>query len=163
MWVDQIYCYDPEEYEQWEIDNGLREEGDRRYIAGLGEKEYQAYLDAGGTPYDPSEETFLGVIQGDGKTDASDTFLGVPQDDTESKVQTYLGVPIEPAIVAEEDIPLIDTVAPELTAPEQLIYEADNTNGMKPKLAVLVTDNVDDGLVAECVPGRNAIFNNRNT
>ena len=153
-----IFVMTPEEYEQWEIDNGLREEGDRRYIAGLGEKEYQAYLDAGGTPYDPSEETFLGVIQGDGKTDASDTFLGVPQDDTESKVQTYLGVPIEPAIVAEEDIPLIDTVAPELTAPEQLIYEADNTNGMKPKLAVLVTDNVDDGLVAECVPGRNAIF-----
>jgi len=153
-----IFVMTPEEYEQWEIDNGLREEADRRYVAGLGEKEYQKYLDAGGVPYDPGEETFLGVIQGEGKTDTPDTFLGVPQDDTESKVQTYLGVPIEPAIVPEEDIPIIDTIAPELTAPEQLIYEADNTNGMKPKLKVLVTDNVDEGLVAECTPGRNAIF-----
>jgi hypothetical protein len=153
-----IFVMTPEEYEQWEIDNGLREESERRYVAGLGEKEYQTYLDAGGVPYDPGEETFLGVIQGEGKTDALDTFLGVPQDNTESKVQTYLGVPIEPAIIPEEDIPIIDTVAPELTAPEQLIYEADNTNGMKPKLKVLVTDNVDEGLVAECTPGRNAIF-----
>jgi len=84
--------------------------------------------------------------------------LGVPQDNTESKVQTYLGVPIEPAIVQDEIIPVIDTVAPELTAPEVLVFEADNTNGMKPKLSVLVTDNVDEGLVAECVPGRNAVF-----
>ena len=38
------------------------------------------------------------------------------------------------------------------------IYLKFNTNGMKPKLAVLVTDNVDEGLIAECVPGRNAIF-----
>ena len=152
-----VFVMTPEEYEQWEIDNGLKEEGNRRYIAGLGEVEYQAYLDAGGEPYDPGEETFLGVVQGD-QSSKTDTFLGVPQEGTESKVQTYLGVEIEPAIVAEEDIPLIDTVAPELTAPEQLIYEADNTNGMKPKLAVLVTDNVDEGLMAECVPGRNAIF-----
>ena len=136
-----VFVMTPEEYEQWEIDNGLREEGDRRYIAGLGEKEYQAYLDAGGEPYDPGEETFLGVVQGE-----------------QSNVQTFLGVEVEPAITTDEVIPIIDTVAPELTAPEQLIYEADNTNGMKPKLAVLVTDNVDEGLIAECVPGRNAIF-----
>ena len=136
-----VFVMTPEEYEQWEIDNGLKGEGDRRYIAGLGEKEYQAYLDAGGEPYDPGEETFLGVVQGE-----------------QSNVQTFLGVEVEPAITTDEVIPIIDTVAPELTAPEQLIYEADNTNGMKPKLAVLVTDNVDEGLIAECVPGRNAIF-----
>ena len=136
-----VFVMTPEEYEQWEIDNGLKGEGDRRYIAGLGEKEYQAYLDAGGEPYDPGEETFLGVVQGE-----------------QSNVQTFLGVEVESAITTDEVIPLIDTVAPELTAPEQLIYEADNTNGMKPKLAVLVTDNVDEGLIAECVPGRNAIF-----
>jgi len=136
-----VFVMTPEEYEQWEIDNGLREEGDRRYIAGLGEKEYQAYLDAGGEPYDPGEETFLGVVQGE-----------------QSNVQTFLGVEVESAITTDEEIPIIDTIAPELTAPEQLIYEADNTNGMKPKLAVLVTDNVDEGLIAECVPGRNAIF-----
>jgi len=152
-----VFVMTPEEYEQWEIDNGLKGEGDRRYIAGLGEDEYQAYLDAGGEPYDPSAETFLGVVQGD-QSSKTDTFLGVPQEDTESKVQTYLGVDIEPAIMTEEDIPLIDTVAPELKAPEQLIYEADNTNGMKPKLAVIVTDNVDEGLMADCIPGRNAIF-----
>jgi hypothetical protein len=136
-----VFVMTPEEYEQWEIDNGLKGEGDRRYIAGLGEKEYQAYLDAGGEPYDPGEETFLGVVQGE-----------------QSNVQTFLGVEVEPAITTDEEIPIIDTIAPELTAPEQLIYEADNTNGMKPKLAVLVTDNVDEGLIAECVPGRNAIF-----
>ena len=136
-----VFVMTPEEYEQWEIDNGLKGEGDRRYIAGLGEDEYQAYLDAGGEPYDPGEETFLGVVQGE-----------------QSNVQTFLGVEVEPAITTDEVIPIIDTIAPELTAPEQLIYEADNTNGMKPKLAVLVTDNVDEGLIAECVPGRNAIF-----
>lgn len=136
-----VFVMTPEEYEQWEIDNGLKGEGDRRYIAGLGEKEYQAYLDAGGEPYDPGEETFLGVVQGE-----------------QSNVQTFLGVEVESAITTDEEIPIIDTIAPELTAPEQLIYEADNTNGMKPKLAVLVTDNVDEGLIAECVPGRNAIF-----
>jgi len=152
-----VFVMTPEEYEQWEIDNGLRAEQDRRYIAGLGEAEYQAYLDAGGEPYDPGQETYLGVVQGD-ESSSPDTFLGVPQDNTESKVQTYLGVPIEPAIVQDEIIPVIDTVAPELTAPEVLVFEADNTNGMKPKLSVLVTDNVDEGLVAECVPGRNAVF-----
>jgi hypothetical protein len=136
-----VFVMTPEEYEQWEIDNGLKGEGDRRYIAGLGEDEYQAYLDAGGEPYDPGEETFLGVVQGE-----------------QSNVQTFLGVEVESAITTDEEIPIIDTIAPELTAPEQLIYEADNTNGMKPKLAVLVTDNVDEGLIAECVPGRNAIF-----
>ena len=153
-----VFVMTPEEYEQWEIDNGLRDEVDRRYIAGLGEDEYQAYLDAGGAPYDPGEETFLGVVQGD-QTSGQDTFLGVPQEETESKVQTYLGVAIEPAITQDEEaIPMIDFIPPLLTAPEVLIYEADNTNGMKPKLAVLVTDNVDQGLIAECVPGRNAIF-----
>ena len=140
-----VFVMTPEEYEQWEIDNGLRDEKDRRYVAGLSIDEYQDYLDAGGTAPQFEEETFLGVSQGDNK-------------EVESKVQTYLGVEIEPAVTPDEIIPVIDTVAPELTAPEILIYEADNTNGMKPKLSVLVTDNVDEGLVAECVPGRNAVF-----
>ena len=140
-----VFVMTPEEYEQWEIDNGLRDEKDRRYVAGLSIDEYQDYLDAGGTAPQFEEETFLGVSQGDNK-------------EVESKVQTYLGVEIEPAVTPDEIIPVIDTVAPELTAPEILIYEADNTNGMKPKLSVLVTDNVDEGLIAECVPGRNAVF-----
>jgi len=140
-----VFVMTPEEYEQWEIDNGLRDEKDRRYVAGLSIDEYQDYLDAGGTAPQFEEETFLGVSQGDNK-------------EVESKVQTYLGVEIEPAVTPDEIIPVIDTVAPELTAPEVLIYEADNTNGMKPKLSVLVTDNVDEGLIAECVPGRNAVF-----
>ena len=141
-----VFVMTPEEYEQWEIDNGLREEFERQYVAGLDKDTYDKYLAAGGTPYIEGEETFLGVKQ------------GVVEEEVESKVQTYLGVEIEPAIVQEEDIPVVDTVAPELAAPEQLIYEADNTNGMKPRLAVTVTDNVDEGLIAECTPGRNAIF-----
>jgi hypothetical protein len=151
-----VFVMTPEEYEQWEIDNGLREEGDRRYLAGLGADEYAAYLEAGGTPYVEKEETFLGVSQ-DGKT-VADTFLGVEQTETESKVQTYLGVAIEPAIMPESDIPMIDFIPPVLTAPEILVFEADNTNGMKPKLKVLVVDNIDEGLVAECIPSKNKVF-----
>ena len=152
-----VFVMTPEEYEQWEIDNGLRDEIDRRYIAGLGEDEYQAYLDAGGEPYDPGSVTFLGVVQGD-SSDKTDTFLGVEQGETESKVQTYLGVAIEPAIMPESEIPMIDFIPPVLTAPELLVYEADNTNGMKPKLKVLVVDNIDEGLVAECIPSKNKVF-----
>ena len=152
-----VFVMTPEEYEQWEIDNGLKGEGDRRYIAGLGEDEYQAYLDAGGEPYDPGAETFLGVVQGDSSA-KTDTFLGVEQEETESKVQTYLGVAIEPAIMPESEIPMIDFIPPVLTAPEILVYEADNTNGMKPKLKVLVVDNIDEGLVAECIPSKNKVF-----
>ena len=152
-----VFVMTPEEYEQWEIDNGLKGEGDRRYIAGLGEDEYQAYLDAGGEPYDPGAETFLGVVQGD-KEAGPDTFLGVQQEETESKVQTYLGVEIEPALVPEGDIPVVDFVPPVLTAPEVLIFEADNTKGMKPKLKVLVVDNIDEGLVADCEPSKNKVF-----
>lgn len=120
------------------------------------EDQYAAYLAAGGTPYVEKTETFLGVSQ-DGKT-AADTFLGVEQTETESKVQTYLGVPIESAIMPESEIPLIDYIPPVLTAPEVLIFEADNTNGMKPKLKVLVVDNIDEGLVAECEPSKNKVF-----
>ena len=152
-----VFVMTPEEYEQWEIDNGLRDEIDRRYIAGLGEDEYQAYLDAGGEPYDPGSETFLGVVQGD-KEAGPETFLGVQQEETESKVQTYLGVAIEPALVPEGDIPVVDFVPPVLTAPEILVYEADNTKGMKPKLKVLVVDNIDEGLVADCEPSKNKVF-----
>ena len=152
-----VFVMTPEEYEQWEIDNGLKGEGDRRYIAGLGEDEYQAYLDAGGEPYDPGAETFLGVVQGDSSS-KTDTFLGVEQEETESKVQTYLGVAIEPAIMPESEIPMIDFIPPVLTAPEILVFEADNTNGMKPKLKVLVVDNIDEGLVAECIPSKNKVF-----
>lgn len=154
----QVFVMTPEEYEQWEIDNGLRNEVDRQYVAGLGAVEYQTYLDAGGVPYDPGENTFLGVVQGD-KEVGPETFLGVVQgNEPESKVQTYLGVVIEPAIMPESDIPLIDFIPPVLTAPELLVYEADNTNGMKPKLKVLVVDNIDEGLVAECVPSKNKVF-----
>ena len=154
----QVFVMTPEEYEQWEIDNGLRDEVDRQYVAGLGAVEYQTYLDAGGTPYDPGENTFLGVVQDD-KEAGPETFFGVVQgDEPESKVQTYLGVVIEPAIMPESDIPLIDFIPPVLTAPELLVYEADNTNGMKPKLKVLVVDNIDEGLVAECVPSKNKVF-----
>ena len=152
-----VFVMTPEEYEQWEIDNGLKGEGDRRYIAGLGEKEYQAYLDAGGEPYDPGEETFLGVVQGD-QSSNTDTFLGVPQEDTESKVQTYLGVVVEPAITQDVIVPAIDSLPPVLTAPEILTYEADNTNGMKSKFVVLVEDNVDEGIIAECTPSRNKVL-----
>lgn len=154
----QVFVMTPEEYEQWEIDNGLRDEVDRQYVAGLGAVEYQTYLDAGGTPYDPGENTFLGVVQDDEEA-GPETFFGVVQgNEPESKVQTYLGVVIEPAIMPESDIPLIDFIPPVLTAPELLVYEADNTNGMKPKLKVLVVDNIDEGLVAECVPSKNKVF-----
>lgn len=154
----QVFVMTPEEYEQWEIDNGLRDEVDRQYVAGLGAVEYQTYLDAGGVPYDPGENTFLGVVQDDEEA-GPETFFGVVQgNEPESKVQTYLGVVIEPAIMPESDIPLIDFIPPVLTAPELLVYEADNTNGMKPKLKVLVVDNIDEGLVAECVPSKNKVF-----
>ena len=143
-----VFVMTPEEYEQWEIDNGLRDEVDRRYIAGLGEKEYQAYLDAGGEPYDPKGETFLGVVQGD------------QAKEDESKVQTYLGVPVAPAIESPTSDPVTmpDFIPPILTAPEVLEFEADNTNGMKTKFNVLVTDNVDEGLIAECNPSRNKVL-----
>jgi len=127
----------PEEYEQWEIDNGLRDEGDRRYIAGLGQDEYQAYLDAGGTPYNPESETFLGVTV---NQEASNAPIGFD--------------------AAEEAIlpPVQDTTPPELMAPIIKEYEADNTRGMKVKFNVLVLDNVDDGLVADCDPNSGAIL-----
>jgi hypothetical protein len=141
-----VFVMTPEEYEQWEIDNGLRDEKDRRYVAGLSIDEYQDYLDAGGTAPQFEEETFLGVSQGESK-------------EVESKVQTYLGVPVEPAIApGVETTPMIDSTPPLLTAPEILVYEADNTNGMKPKFNVLVEDNVDEGLIAECVPSRNKVM-----
>lgn len=129
-----VFVMTPEEYEQWEIDNGLRDEADRRYIAGLGTDEYQAYLDAGGTPYNPDAETFLGV-----KVNSDD--LNNMTDDEVSALS-----------------PSVDTIAPELLAPIMKTYEADNTNGMKVKFNVLVLDNVDDGLIAECDPNSGAIL-----
>jgi hypothetical protein len=140
-----IFVMTPQEYEQWEIDNGLKEEGDRQYVAGLDKETYDKYIEAGGIPYIEGEETFLGVKQG-------------VETEQESKVQTFLGVDVDPAIMQESDIPVIDTIAPVLTAPDILIYESDNTNGMKPKLIVSVVDNIDEGLVAECVPSKNKIF-----
>ena len=132
-----VFVMTPEEYEQWEIDNGLRDEGDRRYIAGLGQDEYQAYLDAGGTPYNPESETFLGVAV---NQEASNAPIGFD--------------------AAEEAIlpPVQDTTPPELMAPIIKEYEADNTRGMKVKFNVLVLDNVDDGLVADCDPNSGAIL-----
>ena len=153
-----VFVMTPEEYEQWEIDNGLKEEKDRRYVAGLSIDEYQNYLDAGGVAPQFEEKTFLGVTQSD-DTSNTETFLGVPQEDTESAVQTYLGVPVDTAIESPEvamDMP--DFIPPLLTAPEILTYEADNTNGMKAKFNVLVTDNVDEGLIAECTPSRNKVL-----
>lgn len=123
-----VFVMTPEEYEQWEIDNGLREEGDRRYIAGLGQEEYQAYLDAGGEPYNPESETFLGVA--------------VNQDQTETAILP----------------PPIDDTAPQLLEPIIKTFEADNTNGMKVKFQVIVLDNVDEGLIPECDPNSGAIL-----
>ena len=54
--------------------------------------------------------------------------------------------------------PMIDDVSPELMAPIIKTYEADNTNGMKVKFNVLVLDNVDEGLIAECDPHSGAIL-----
>ena len=153
-----VFVMTPEEYEQWEIDNGLREEKDRRYVAGLSIDEYQDYLDAGGVAPQFEEKTFLGVTQSD-DTSNTETFLGVPQENVESDVQTFLGVPVDTAIESPEvamDMP--DFIPPLLTAPEVLTYEADNTNGMKAKFNVLVTDNVDEGLIAECTPSRNKVL-----
>ena len=141
-----VFVMTPEEYEQWEIDNGLREEFERQYVAGLDKETYNKYLAAGGTPYIEGEETFLGVKQ------------GIVEEEVESKVQTYLGVDVAPAIMPEGEIPVVDFIPPILTAPEVLVFEADNTNGMKPKFNVLVTDNVDEGLVAECIPSKNKVF-----
>jgi hypothetical protein len=135
-----VFVMTPEEYEQWEIDNGLRDEADRRYVAGLGEKEYQDYLAAGGTPYNPESETFLGVQ------------VNTPETLTSEQLDN----------MSEEELdalePLTDTVVPELLAPLETVYEADNTNGMKVKFSVLVLDNVDDGLIAECDPNSGAIL-----
>ena len=129
-----VFVMTPEEYEQWEIDNGLRDEADRRYIAGLGQDEYQAYLDAGGTPYNPESETFLGV------TVNSEELENMSEEELDSLT------------------PAIDDIPPELMAPIITTYESDNTNGMKVKFNVLVLDNVDDGLVAECDPNSGAIL-----
>ena len=41
-----VFVMTPEEYEQWQIDNGLMDEKDRRHVAGLTAQEYQNYLDA---------------------------------------------------------------------------------------------------------------------
>jgi hypothetical protein len=142
-----VFVMTPEEYEQWEIDNGLREEGDRRYLAGLGADEYKAYLDAGGTPYEPDDETFLGVIQQDAVTG--------PEIQEE---ETFLGVPVDPTISPEG---IDDTVVdnpPIITPPLQTVFEADNTNGMKVKFDVIVTDDVDEGLIPDCTPRRGAIL-----
>ena len=153
-----VFVMTPEEYEQWEIDNGLKEEKDRRYVAGLSIDEYQDYLDAGGTAPQFEEKTFLGVTQSD-DTSNSNTFLGVQQEDTDSAVQTYLGVPVEPALEqGVEPMPMVDFIPPVLTAPEVRTFEADNTNGMKAKFNVIVEDNVDEGLIAECVPSRNKVL-----
>lgn len=133
-----VFVMTPEEYEQWEIDNGLRDEGDRRYIAGLGQDEYQAYLDAGGTPYNPESETFLGVAV---NQEASNAPIGFDAE--------------------EQDVmlpPIQDITPPELMAPIIKEYEADNTRGMKVKFNVLVLDNVDDGLIADCDPNSGAIL-----
>ena len=135
-----VFVMTPEEYEQWEIDNGLREEGDRRYLAGLGADEYQAYLDAGGAPYVAEEDTFLGVPQ---KESEGETYLGVPVDPTTS-----------PAGIDDTAVDNPPTIAP----PLQTIFEADNTNGMKVKFDVLVIDDVDVGLIPDCIPNRGAIL-----
>ena len=136
-----VFVMTPEEYEQWEIDNGLKEEKDRRYVAGLTLDEYNKYVEAGGTA----------------KQDEVETFLGVPVEPQQSRVQEFLDEPAipEPSMSITE---INDFIPPVLTPPETLVFEADNTNGMKPKFNVLVTDNIDEGLVAECTPSRNAVL-----
>tara|TARA_B110000438_G_scaffold242715_2_gene242392 strand:+ start:5351 stop:7012 length:1662 start_codon:yes stop_codon:yes gene_type:complete len=138
-----VFVMTPEEYEQWEIDNGLRDEADRRFVAGLGEDEYQAYLDAGGTPYNPEAETFLGV-----KVNESPAEQVASQEARDNLTDEEI----------DSMAPMIDDVAPELMAPILRTYESDNTNGMKVKFNVIVLDNVDDGLVAECDPNSGAIL-----
>ena len=55
---------------------------------------------------------------------------------------------------------IVDTEAPTLLLPppETLVYEADNWNGFKAKFNVGVSDNVDEGLIAECVQPSGSIF-----
>lgn len=137
-----VFVMTPEEYEQWQIDNGLMDEKDRRHVAGLTAQEYQNYLDSGGTLEQNEQRTFLGVPI---------------KDPEESKVQEFLNEPAipEPSMNISE---INDFIPPVLTPPETLVFEADNTNGMKPKFNVLVTDNIDEGLIAECTPSRNAVL-----
>ena len=123
-----VFVMTPEEYEQWEIDNGLREEQDRRYIAGLGTDEYQAYLDAGGAPYNPDAETFLGVKVNESVSTSAEQLDNMSEEEIDALT------------------PMVDDIAPELMAPILKTYEADNTNGMKVKFNVLVLDNVDEGI-----------------
>lgn len=122
-----VFVMTPEEYEQWEIDNGLREEKDRRYLAGLGADEYQSYLDAGGTPYEGERGN---------------------------------SVDINPTISLPENLDGITTIdePPVIMPPLQTVFEADNTNGMKVKFDVVVTDDIDVGLVPDCTPNRGAIL-----
>jgi len=92
----ELVVMTPEEYEQWEIDNGLKTEEERVHVA-----------------KPPDLENSL-----------------IPED-------------LEPPI---------------MIIPEQTVFEADNTNGMRVKYVVGVTDNVDSGLIAECSPRSNAVL-----
>lgn len=92
----ELVVMTPEEYEQWEINNGLKTEEERVHVT-----------------KPPGSET-----------------SSIPE----------------------------DTEPPVMIAPEQTVFEADNTNGMKVKYVVGVTDNIDEGLVAECSPRNNAVL-----
>ena len=61
---------------------------------------------------------------------------------------------------AERGIVINDTEAPTLLLPppESLVFEADNWNGYKVKYSVGVTDNVDEGLIAECDKPSGMVF-----
>ena len=165
-----VFVMTPEEYEQWEIDNGLREEHERRYVTNLAPEHLEKYKAAmGGTLPDTEVPLFLGVpldeviedrqnkdtylgVETD-PTEAPDTYLGVETDPTEAP-ETYLGVPLDPDDVPPQEsyLGVLLDQPPAIVPPTQLIFEADNTNGMRIELDISVTDDNDVGLIATCNP-----------
>lgn len=132
-----IMVLTPEEYEEWEVNNGMREEKDRQYLKHLTAAEYDEYLAAGGEVDRDKPEKYLGKTIND------------------NDVQTYLGVEIDKGITPSQSV---DTIPPVLIAPDVLVFEADNTNGMRPGFNVIVTDNIDQGLVANCEPSSAKVY-----
>ena len=132
-----IMVLTPEEYEEWEVNNGMRDEKDRQYLKHLTAAEYDEYLAAGGEVDRNKQEKYLGNIIND------------------NDVQTYLGVEIDKGITPSQSV---DTIPPVLIVPDVLVFEADNTNGMRPGFNVIVTDNIDQGLIANCEPSSSKVY-----
>lgn len=74
---------------------------------------------------------------------------GTPSSEASSASDTNQN-PVEP--------PPVDTTPPLMEFPTETYFEADNTNGMKIEYTVLVTDDFDQGLVAECDPKSGSIL-----